>query len=273
MVEPTNNGISLFFQAENAGNASVTFDSLAPAIPVKNETKTESVKLNSPIDSYAPIYREDMTPKTTSVFDRIVNKSNGVSEEAKDNVSEALNKVFSFGLIGLLGYSVIRLFRRREPEMKIGLSQNIQEREIDMFKGANPISNTYTSSEKPFTTVNYGLNAYKKENQNPYEQEVTFHNPRLQQYVSPLARQQQAMQQTFVRPQAVQTVQQAVVTSPMQQPVRKNTTPVNTAPVNQSNPNIDNLKFLESMTAIYEKSGRHDLAQGLKASLTKNNLK
>ena len=55
--------------------------------------------------------------------------------------------------------------------------------------------------------------------------------------------------------------------------VRKNTTPVNTAPVNQSNPNIDNLKFLESMTAIYEKSGRHDLAQGLKASLNKSNLK
>ena len=55
--------------------------------------------------------------------------------------------------------------------------------------------------------------------------------------------------------------------------VVKNTTPVNTAPVNQGNPNIDNLKFLESMTAIYEKSGRHDLAQGLKASLNKSNLK
>ena len=37
--------------------------------------------------------------------------------------------------------------------------------------------------------------------------------------------------------------------------------------------NLDNLKFLESMTAIYEKSGRHDLARGLKASLNKNNLK
>ena len=47
-------------------------------------------------------------------------------------------------------------------------------------------------------------------------------------------------------------------------------TPVNSAPVNQSNPNVDNLKFLESMTAIYEKSGRHDLARGLKASLNKN---
>ena len=40
-----------------------------------------------------------------------------------------------------------------------------------------------------------------------------------------------------------------------------------------NDPNIDNLKFLESMTAIYEKSGRHDLARGLKASLSKNNIK
>ena len=61
-------------------------------------------------------------------------------------------------------------------------------------------------------------------------------------------------------------VQQAVQTMP------KKTT-VTTEKETVSNPNIDNLKFLESMTAIYEKSGRHDLARGLKASLTKNNIK
>ena len=77
---------------------------------------------------------------------------------------------------------------------------------------------------------------------------------------------QQQMQQQH--PQSV-----ATMTAPISQPVKKMTTPVNTAPVNQGNPNIDNLKFLESMTAIYEKSGRHDLAQGLKASLSKNNIK
>ena len=270
MVEPANNGIRLFFQAENAAGTSITFDALAPA-PVKSTQTQQSVKLNSPIDSYAPIYREDMVPKTTSVFDKIVNKSTGMGDDIKDGASETLNKLFSFGLVGFLAYSVIRLFRRREPDMKIGLPQSIQEREIDMFKGASPISNGYTNPEKPFTTINYGINAYKKENQNPYEQqEVTFHNPRLQQYVSPLTK-QALQQQAFAARQ--QTAQQTVATAPIQQPVKKHTTPVNTAPVNQSNPNIDNLKFLESMTAIYEKSGRHDLAQGLKASLNKTNIK
>ena len=165
-------------------------------------------------------------------------------------------------------FGVIRLFRRKENNMKIGLSGNLNEREINMYKGANPLASSYTNSEKPFTNINYGINAYKKENQNPYEnQPMQFHNPRLQQYVSPLAKAQAVHNmQTMSQPKY-----QSVVTSTA--PIKQNTTPVNTAPVNQNNPNIDNLKFLESMTAIYEKSGRHDLAQGLKASLSKNNLK
>ena len=106
------------------------------------------------------------------------------------------------------------------------------------------------------------MNAYQRENRNPYETETPIHNPRLRNFVNPMP---QHNVQTMSQPQRQATA--------VQQAVRKNTTPVNTAPVNQSNPNIDNLKFLESMTAIYEKSGRHDLAQGLKASLNKSNLK
>ena len=76
MVEPHGNGISLFFQAENAENASIAFDSSASAIVSipKNEHK-QTVKLNSPIESYAPIYREEMAQeKTSSLFNKITNK-------------------------------------------------------------------------------------------------------------------------------------------------------------------------------------------------------
>jgi hypothetical protein len=58
MVEPQGNGISLFFQAENAEKASVSFDSIAPVVQTKT---SQEVKLNSPIESYAPIYREDLS--------------------------------------------------------------------------------------------------------------------------------------------------------------------------------------------------------------------
>ena len=265
MVEPAgNNGISIFFQAENAAGASVSFDSLAPAMPKK--TETQSVKLNNPIESYAPIYKEDMSQaKTSSLFQRLQKSSavEGIKDSVdEDTVSDTANKAVSFGLVGLLAFAVIRLFKRKEPDMKIGLSQSLTDREIEMYKGAQQIGSSYVAPEKPFTTVNYGLNAYQRENRNPYETEPPIHNPRLRNFVNPMSQQNV---QTMSQPQRQATA--------VKQAVRKNTTPVNTAPVNQSNPNIDNLKFLESMTAIYEKSGRHDLAQGLKASLSKSNLK
>lgn len=267
MVEPQGNGISIFFQAENAAATSVSFDSLAPIMPVSN--KTQKIKLNNPVESYAPIYKEDYSNvKTSALFNRLKNSSavEGIKDSIdEDTVSDTANKVFSFGLVGLLLFFVVRLFKRKEPDMKIGLSQSLNEREIEMYRGQNPIGSAYVNVEKPFTTVNYGLSAYQKENRNPYEDApVQIHNPRLRNYVNPTAN-NSSLTQTMSQPQQPQTV--------VKQAIRKNTTPVNTAPVNQGNPNIDNLKFLESMTAIYEKSGRHDLARGLKASLSKNNIK
>ena len=267
MVEPQGNGISIFFQADNAAASTVTFDALIAAAPVA-KTK-QSIKLNNPIESYAPIYNETFEEvKTPSLMDRV--KSSRKVTNIKDSLdegfnSDSVNKIVSFGLIGLFALAVIRLFKRREPEMKIGLSQSLNEREINMYKGAQPINQTY-APERPYTSVNYGINAYQKENRNPYETTpVQFHNPKLRNYTNPVAHEPAV--KTISRPSSVQTV---VATQPQ---VRKMTTPVNSAPVNQSNPNIDNLKFLESMTAIYEKSGRHDLARGLKASLNKNNIK
>ena len=281
MVEPAGNGISLFFQAENAQNASITFDSIAPVVPAKTESAKQKVKLSNPIESYAPIYREDLAQeKTTSLFDKISAKSSSVKAGIRDSVddstgADAANRLISIGLVALLTVAVVRLFKRKEPDMKIGLSQSLNEREIEMYRGAHPQLNTnFAGIEKPFTTVNYGLNAYQKGNRNPYETEsAPIHNPRLRNYVSNSGMSnpvQTTLTQPIPEPVGVTAARPAAAAV---QTARKNTTPVNTAPVNQSNPNVDNLKFLESMTAIYEKSGRHDLAQGLKASLNKNSIK
>ena len=268
MVEPSGSGISLFFQAENAEGASVSFDSIATSVPAKTEHK---IKLSSPIESYAPIYREETQAKTSNLFDKLTKKSSAIGNDLQENLDETsvgdtANKAISFLLVGALAFAVIKLFRRKEPDMKIGLSQGLNEREIDMYKGESPIGSAYVP-QKPFTTVNYGLNAYKKENQNPYEQEaMPIHNPRLKSYVSPMAIAQQAQQSV----QQVQPVQRTSATMTMpREVVKKASAPTKDV---QSNPNLDNIKFLESMTKIYEKSGRHDLAQGLKSSLMKNNI-
>ena len=277
MVEPKGNGISIFFQADNAENATVTFDALSAPAPIAPIATAKSLKLNNPIESYAPIYKEELQPqKTSSLYNRLTSSAKVAS--IKDSIDEELvsdgvNKVVSFGLVGLLVFAVARLFRRKDSNVKIGLSQSLNEREINMYKGVQPLQNSHITTEKPYTTttVNYGLNAYQRENRNPYESTPThFHNPKLREYLNNAYAQQVAPQPMPVaqpvRPQTMATVQPQVQ-------AKKMTTPVSSAPVNQSSANIDNLKFLESMTAIYEKSGRHDLARGLKASLSKNNIK
>ena len=45
MVEPQGNGISIFFQADNAANATVSFDALVATAPVKTK---QNIKLNNP---------------------------------------------------------------------------------------------------------------------------------------------------------------------------------------------------------------------------------
>lgn len=267
MVEPAGNGINIFFQAENAQGTSVSFDSIAPILPTKQTT--QKLQLSHPIESYSPIYKEDLEqPKTSALFNRLKNKTN--SYNLKDNLdvnstSETLNTIFSFGIISLLIFATVRLFRRKESNIKIGLGQNLTEREVNLYSN-QPIGLTNTRLEKPISTINYGINAYQKEARNPYEPAninanigTNFSSNNFNTNVG-----------LTTQPQ---NIQKATSYQASAKPIQKSmTTPVNNAPVNQSNPNINNLKFLESMTAIYEKSGRYDLARGLKANLAKNNI-
>lgn len=275
LVEPQGNGLSIFFQADNASASSVTFDALVAAAPVAPVKKsTQNLKLNNPIDSYAPIYNDNYEDvKTSTLFDKL--KSSSTVATLRDSIDEESiadsgSKAVSFGLIGLFVFAVVRLFRRREPEMKIGLSQSLTDREINMHKNSPALQsmNQNVRPEIPYTNVNYGINAYQRENKNPYESTpVQFHNSRLRGYSN------NSVSHDYVAPQPMNRPVQTQTLAAAQPQIKKMTTPVNSAPVNQSNPNIDNLKFLESMTAIYEKSGRHDLARGLKASLSKNSMK
>ena len=76
MVEQQGSGVNIFFQAENAEAATVTFDAITPA-PVKSAPQeTKQLKLSNPIESYAPIYNEDFeTAKTSKLFNKLKAKS------------------------------------------------------------------------------------------------------------------------------------------------------------------------------------------------------
>ena len=243
MVEQQGNGVSIFFQAENAEAATVTFDALTPApVPVKTPSVNSSLKLNNPIESYAPIYKDEYSnTKTSSLYNRLKSNTafNGIKETIDDEApaSDLPNKLISLGLIILFVFTGIRLFRKREPERKIGLPQQYMNQEN--YGTVQPM-NDYRNPAmvKPFTTVNYGLNAYRNENKNPYETApMQIHNPRLRNYAQQIQQPEPVYQQTAVK-------EKQLTSTTAQTAPKKMTTPVNTAPVNQSNPNVDNLKFL-----------------------------
>lgn len=124
------------------------------------------------------------------------------------------------------------------------------------------IQNKYQGSKKP-TTVNpdilkksFALNQYQKSTQNPYKnQEVIKMNKGFSDT--------EGLKGNFQIPPRPKTVQQKTeFTSPY---IRRTNNFVDTK-VKKEQPNM---KFLDSVTKIYERSGRSDLADGLKNSLSK----
>lgn len=94
---------------------------------------------------------------------------------------------------------------------------------------------------------NYALGAYKNSQKNPYTTNTLQHK----QNVAP-------MYQKRVQAPSSDFISKA--------PGVQNAIP---KPAQKQGASVENIKFLESVTKIYEQSGRKDLAQGLKAGINK----
>ena len=245
-----NEEVEIRIKGDNVERATVTFDSLAPIVKVASAPKKEIV-LSKPMKTYDSVISEteefDITPSSIAPFGQKI--LNGFKRIYSDKTNRG---IINFGLLAMLLFYGIKLVRSKETEeIKVGLAQGLAEREINLYKPMQtPVANNFTSAtQKPYTSVNYGLNAYRNVNKNPYDSVST---PKIQRSVSTPIQRPVAQQ----RPQATAMVAE-----------NRESVGVATKPVTKTN--IDNVKFLETMTAIYEKSGRYDLAQGIKANLSK----
>ena len=123
----------------------------------------------------------------------------------------------------------------------------------------------------------YGIRAYQNSQKNPYTTNIEPTGisgiPRrrpMHQAASSMPQNQQHRQ--IVRQSVAPIKRQPVINQPV-------STPVATKPQTLANPkmqttkstpsDLDSVKFLESITKIYEKNGRADLAKGLKENLRK----
>lgn len=294
MVEPIgSDDLNIIIKAKNISNSAVNVEpeetveavnSNSVIMPKKHKkSKKESIVLAAPIDSYMPVYNEDEEENTEETNFAM----SGILGKIKNILSQGNNSnIITTGLIGLILFCGIKLFKKDETETAIGLTQSLKEREKDLYRtslqNTNGLSGqisltpqvpaaslalpqepvAHHNNVKNNVNINsgYGLRAYKSNLRNPY---MSCDN---------------VMQNMQAKPKATQTPQPRVMSTVGSRVnnLQANNSRINlniSRPVSNTNAttaaNIDSMKFLESMTKIYEKNGRSDLAQGLKAGMLK----
>ncbi len=263
IVEPFGvDGLNIMFQAENASNASVTFDSIVSSVKVQDRANPKKeILLNAPINTYSPIYKQEEDTTKSSVLSNI--HYSGLISLIKRSLSgKTTGTMLTFGFFGLLFLLGAKLIRGKDNEITVGLSQGLRNRDINNTKEVVNLTPGYkNATNKPYTTMNYGLRAYQNSTQSPYLQ---HNNSSLTaQKLSSLPKRNlmadsvssnNSVRRNVSSQTRVPRPQQNVATQTKIQPKR-----------------VDSMKFLESMSEIYEKSGRPDLANGIRTKLTKIN--
>lgn len=280
VVEPTgDDSVKILIQATNVGTAKIHFDSLKTPLGVlgNSEAPTKSngeITLSDPMNSFRPVYKES-TDEDESATISLANAGGSLIKYSKKVLNSGKSSwLVTFGLFALLILNGMKLIKGKDNEIKIGLRQSLQDREIDLYKGlgvanmnesvnnnlsGQPINHSTAGSgiQRNISNANYGLKSYQNGVRSPYA------TPEIQRPrpIAPAPQSAPAPQQVLRNLQTKSPIQSA-----MQNTIQK-TAP--TAASASRSTNIDSMKFLESMTKIYEKNGRADLAQGLKTNMKK----
>lgn len=153
----------------------------------------------------------------------------------------------------------------REIALNRRLADNMPLSRPDGLGAVNPVN------------AGYGMKAYQNSQRNPYVSDV----PAVSGGVSGIPRRRPLNSQPVKRtaaPVKKQTIVQQPVAQPVQSPMNAKRpsmlNPAASKPVRKNAAaaepsDMDSMKFLESITKIYEKNGRTDLAKGLKENLRK----
>lgn len=272
VVEPTGeDSVNILIQAANVANAGIHFDTLKTPLGVLDSSKasskaTDEIVLSGPMDSYKPVYDNNANEETSGVSTAAL--AQGVKKILKN---EKISWMITFGFFGIFLLSGLKAIKGKDSEIKVGLTQSLKDREIAMYRGMGAnmeateaslgLNQTMPQAHQSLTGINYGLRAYQSDMKSPY---VSPEIQRPRPSAAPVSQSLQHVTKTLSQKPAMQST---AITQSSQTALKTASVPVQAAKPKTTN--IDSIKFLESMTKIYEKNGRSDLAQGLKANMKK----
>lgn len=297
------NKVRIYVNGRNARNTDLIF------VNSMFETKKESAKnivINRPIHEYkSTVYQHADLEDQEEIQDWDDNSfnfsylSSTILSELKDGVwGKILILLLSFAiLVMVIKILALKLMQDREPliglnnakmdeEIKIGSSnvqrkivknqdfmdissrsETLRQAQLELSKAHQKyqqyIQNKYQGVQRPKTIDadilkrNIALNQYQKSTQNPYKnQEVIKMNNSYTSDITPKG--------NYQIPPRPKMERKSEFTSPY---IQRTNNLVGRDIV--SDIPKTNMKFLESVTKIYEQSGRSDLADGLKNSISK----
>ncbi len=281
-----NNKVRIYVKGENAKNTELVF------VNSLFETSKESSKkiiINRPINEYQPTNRLNDLDSQDDIQDWNDNSFNfsHLLSELLSNLKEGaagiiliLLSLFTIGAIiiknltskisqdaePLIGLNASKIINNNEFKNISNRSETLKNAQNELNKAhqkyQNYLQNKYKDNFKSKPPINIdaikkgiALNQYQKSTQNPYlDQEVIKIN-NISNNVP---------QGNFQIPPRPRKPSKTNFTSPY---IQRQTNKINYIP--KPNEKTTSSKFLESVTKIYEQSGRKDLAVGLKNSISK----
>lgn len=294
--------IKIVFKGQDISNSKIYFEEAKTtfSLPAAAQ-KNESIQLNGPVSSYTPVYNpqalaqqeemdEDQTanPELNEVLTKM-HITKGMLVTAKTYAKKAIRKVQTgdINLITLLGFIFIIAAFMLKPQKKkpaqnpqrhqtlTGILSNKSpqmQREIALNRSMadNMSLNRNSSLNTNPLKAGYGMKAYQQSQKNPYTTAASSNG------ISGIARRKPLSTSSApIKKQPVSKVPVATkMTTPLKAQMPKQQLAQNTLnrTIQQKSmepSDLDSMKFLESITKIYEKNGRSDLAKGLKDNLRK----
>ncbi len=263
ILKPDANNVKIEISGKAAGASKVSVNNLLAAAPTNYEN---TVFVNKPLNAYAPVHQLEEETASASAMSILSKIKNSPTLKSLVNSSN-LGWIVSFALMfGFLILTNLRSQKRSQVNVKISDTQNdegkilkaaMERRDVLGAEGVGTTSRRTQLRPKPkdglsLQNTNYGLKAYENQNSNASTSSFKIQNSPMQRDVLSSATAQNR------RPLRATTA----TAKELREDTRKNEV------------HIDNVKFLESMAKIYERSGRVDLANGLTNNIkkAKNNI-
>ena len=276
IVQPlSKNSVRIIVQGKNVDKSKLSFKTLnSLKQEISQQTKT-SVELDKPLSSYAPIFKDEEEIKETELF-TTTGTINTISSQLKSIFgSKMWLQMFGFLLILFCGVRVLKKGKKADNDIKIGLSQsvrttsaskqNFETNLAEKMEQKQAIRSPKTSLNNT-AKMNYGLNNYKKAQKSPYasaiSQATTITQPKTFD-VPNIPTIPTSSNELKSNTQALFEGQSKLITAKLN--AQAATATLNTT----TSEGVDSIKFIESMSRIYEKNGRSDLAAGLRENLKK----